>query len=71
MFKKDNATRDTFSLGLGGMTVITSFAAVPAIACDRLYQVRENRPQIAAADGGGNPSLWLSGLYRAARGTFA
>jgi hypothetical protein len=45
MFKKDNATRDTFSLGLGGMTVITSFAAVPAIAHDRLRQVRVGQTQ--------------------------
>ena len=45
MFKKDNATRDTFSLGLGGMTVITSFAAVPAIDHDRLRQVRVGQTQ--------------------------
>ena len=40
MFKKDNTTRDTFSLGLGGMIVVTSFAPAPAIAHDRLRQDR-------------------------------
>ena len=36
MIKKDNASRDTYSLGLGGMTAIASFALVPAIRHDRL-----------------------------------
>jgi len=31
-------TRDTFAVSLGGMNVITAFAAAPAIAHDRLRQ---------------------------------
>ena len=49
MFKKDKATRDIFSLSLGGMTVASSFAPMPAIAHDRLQQVRENRQQPSTA----------------------
>ena len=41
MIKKDNASRDTFSLGLGGMTAIASFVPVPAIRHDRLRQNQE------------------------------
>jgi len=71
MFKKDKAVRDAFTLSQGGINVITSFAAAPAIAYNRLYQVRENRPQTGAADCGRSPALWLSGLSRVARATFA
>jgi len=60
MFKKDKTARDAFTLSQGGTKVIASFAAAPAIAHDRLYQVRENRQQNAAADCGRRPSLWIS-----------
>lgn len=36
--KKDELARDEFTLSLGGMRTITSFAAAPAIAHDRLRQ---------------------------------
>ena len=38
MMKKDEVKRDTFALSLGGMTVVTAFSAMPAIAHDRLRQ---------------------------------
>jgi hypothetical protein len=41
MFKKDNRAVDKYTLSLGGMTAISSFAAAPAIAHDRLRQVRD------------------------------
>ena len=40
MFKKDKTAGDAFTLGLGGINVITSFAPAPAIAHDRLRQDR-------------------------------
>ena len=64
MFRKDNTTRDTFSLGLGGMTAITSFAPAPAIAHDRLRQVRKNRPQQGSADRECSQFTPLASLYR-------
>jgi hypothetical protein len=36
MFKKDKTAGDAFTLGLGGINVITSFASAPAIAHNRL-----------------------------------
>ena len=33
--------RDAFAFSLGGMTAITSFTAAPAIADDRIRQIRE------------------------------
>jgi len=36
MFKKDKTAGDAFTLGLGGINVITSFAPAPAIAHNRL-----------------------------------
>jgi len=71
MFKKDKTARDAFTLSQGGTKVIASFAAAPAIAHDRLYQVRKNGPQTAAADCGGSSPLLLSGLSKATRATFA
>jgi hypothetical protein len=36
MMMKDKATRDTFALSLGGVTAVTGFFAMPAIATNRL-----------------------------------
>ena len=38
MMKKDKSACDKFTLSLGGMRTITSFAPMPAIAHDRLRQ---------------------------------
>ena len=38
MMKKDKSACDKFTLSLGGMRTITSFAPAPAIAYDRLRQ---------------------------------
>jgi len=48
--KKDKLARDEFTLSLGGMRTITSFAQAPAIAHDRLRQklagqARDSREQ--------------------------
>jgi hypothetical protein len=40
MFKKDKTAGDGFTLGLGGINVITSFAPATAIAHHRLRQDR-------------------------------
>ena len=45
MMKKHNATRDTFALSLGGVTTVTSFCAMPAIANNRL---RANPAKVAS-----------------------
>ena len=37
--------RDAFAFSLGGMTAITSFTAAPAIADDRIRQIREDFAQ--------------------------
>lgn len=38
MTKQDRRPRDAFTLSLGGMTTIASFATAPAIAHDQLQQ---------------------------------
>ena len=43
--KKHKSTCDRFTLSLGGMRTIASFAPTPAIAHDRLRQVRDNPAQ--------------------------
>ena len=40
MMKKDKSAFDKFTLSLGGMRTVTSFAPMPAIAHDRLRQVQ-------------------------------
>lgn len=66
MYKKDKTARDAFTLSLGGMTTITSFAAAPAIAHDRLRQVhvdRDKKPTTVAIPTGFG-RLWFSGFRR-------
>jgi hypothetical protein len=45
MMKKDKSARDDFTFGLGGLRTVASFAPVPAIAHDRLRQVRVGQTQ--------------------------
>lgn len=45
MFNKDKYASDAFTLSLGGVTTVNSFAAAPAIAHDRLRQVEFDRDQ--------------------------
>jgi hypothetical protein len=42
MFKKDKLASDNFVFSLGGMTTVSPFAAMPAIAHDRLRQVQDD-----------------------------
>ena len=65
------STRDKFALSLGGMTAVAAFAPMPAIAHDRLYQVRENRPRQGSAACDYPSSLRLLNLEQATRSTFA
>jgi hypothetical protein len=44
MMIKDKATRDTFALSLGGVTVVTAFSAMPAISYERLRQEQGEKP---------------------------
>ena len=60
MFEKAKPARDAFSFSLGGMTTIASFVAAPAIADDRLNQVRDQRVR--------EPRRWLSSHRQAAQG---
>jgi hypothetical protein len=39
MFKKESAKRDAFTFSLSGATTITSFAAAPAIASNRINRM--------------------------------
>jgi hypothetical protein len=61
MLKKDKQVRDEFSLSLGGITTIASFAPAPAIAHDRLHQDR-----VAQARGIGEQKgrLWIPRRFR-------
>jgi len=43
MMQQDKSARDTFTLSLGGMRTINSFAIVPVIAHDALRQNRDGR----------------------------
>jgi len=63
MSKKDKRARDEFTLSLGGMRTITSFAAAPAIAHDRL---RQDRPGQAGHSGEQNRRLWIPKRFRVA-----
>jgi hypothetical protein len=45
MFKKDKTTSDAYTLSLGGVNVVTSFAAAPAIPHDRLRQNFVSQPR--------------------------
>jgi len=63
MFEKAKPARDAFSFSLGGMTTIASFVAAPAIADDRLNQVRDERVR--------KPRLWLRSHRQAAQGNCA
>lgn len=47
MFSSDRRSRDAFTLSLGGVTTIASFAIAPAIAHDLFRRARAQRPPAA------------------------
>jgi len=51
--------RDAFAFSLGGMTAITSFTAAPAIADDRIRQIREGYARKTPAMAAGKRKSWL------------
>ncbi|MCJ7591611.1 MAG: hypothetical protein MUO51_09675 [Woeseiaceae bacterium] len=66
MYKKDKTPRDAFTLSLGGMTTISSFATAPAIAADRLREVRvdcEPKPSTVVTPVRWG-RFWLNGFRR-------
>jgi len=63
MLQNDKSARDAFTLSLGGMRMVSSFAFAPAIAHDRLRQrrggqVRDSRRQ--------KWRFWIPRRYRVA-----
>jgi hypothetical protein len=50
MLTTDKTRRDAFTLSLGGMTAIASFAFAPAIAHNRISKSRNSKPARADAD---------------------
>ncbi len=54
MFKKESAKRDAFTFSLSGATTITSFAAAPAIASNRINRKLDERVAQNADDHGLN-----------------
>ncbi|MDH3265497.1 MAG: hypothetical protein OEM25_00910 [Gammaproteobacteria bacterium] len=63
MFKKDKSASDNFTLSLGGLTTISSFAAAPAVANDRLRQVQDGQVRNAC---GQKCRLWVPRRFRVA-----
>lgn len=63
MFKKDRSASDNFTVSLGGLTTISSFAAAPAIAHDRLRQVQDGPSRNAR---GQKWRLWVPRRFRIA-----
>ena len=56
MFEKHNDTRDKYVDGLGVAKGVSSFAAVPVIPYNRLYQVRHDPLRTTSAEA----NEWLS-----------
>ena len=63
MIKKDKSIRDPFTLSLGGMTTVTSYAAAPAIEHDRLRKVPDGQARDARVQGW---RLWIPRRSRVA-----
>ncbi len=61
MMKKDKATRDTFALSLGGVSAVTAFSAMPAIAYDRL---RKDPARTASKPRALNWRVWMPRRFR-------
>ena len=61
--KKDKLVRDAFTLSLGGMRTITSFAVAPAIAHDRLRQDQAGQTCDTREQ---KRRLWIPRRFRAA-----
>lgn len=57
--KNRKEIRDTFAFSLGGMTAITSFTAAPAIADDRIRQIREEFAQKTPTAASQKRKPWL------------
>ena len=66
MFRKDDSTRDGFTLSLGGTTVITSVVAAPVVAGDRLNQLRDAEIEKARERGDRKRASWFPMLGRTA-----
>ena len=49
MHMKSSAMRDVFAFSRGGLTVIASFVAAPAVASDRINRARDERVRRARA----------------------
>lgn len=60
---KDKLAQDKFALSLGGMRTITSFAAAPAIAHDRL---RQELPGKVRGSGEQKRRFWTPRRFRVA-----
>jgi hypothetical protein len=52
MTRKDKIVRDPFNLSLGGMSVVSGYAAAPAISHERLRKSRNDRPDGSKAGRG-------------------
>lgn len=50
MFGKRNKARDAFTFSLGGMTAKIPFVLTPAVADDRINQVRDGRLGLGQED---------------------
>ena len=59
--KKDKSTCDKFTLSLGGMQTIASFAPMPVIALDRLRQDRAGQVRNTPAQ---KWRLWMPRRFR-------
>ncbi len=66
MFKKANKALDAFSFSLGGMRTASSFVIAPAIANDRINEVRDEHVRRARESRDENSRGWLEGRPEAA-----
>ena len=64
MYSKAKPALDAFTLSLGGMTAITSFIAAPAVASDRINQVRDARMKEAQEGRDRKPRLSLNSHWQ-------
>lgn len=68
MFEKAKPVRDAFTFSLGGLTTIASFTAAPAIADDRINELRDERSKRLRADRDRTPRVWFRTHHQPALG---
>ena len=67
MFEKVRKAIDAFSFSLGGMRMASSFVITPAIASDRINQVRDERVRRALEARNDDARGWPEGHRQAAQ----